>query len=388
MRRHESIAMLAVVAGAALGCQSSWDDGGLRESRFAGPPARSAHQTRNGLPPRGSSPDADTAMLLKYTARCALAEGQFLELDAGLNGSGDLHFPGAIGLAPEWRDGICDAGCQERVSACLIALTNRTGMHVELSLLAAGESFGDRLRPGPEDLDYPHQEGAFFGNVFSGQAFTCRGHAAGKALQVKRFCAVAPETCSGVAEYRDAGLCQDVCQQECRQLSDGSQRCAATTCRDPEGHDWRYPITTYLRNRIEAGNADVVIGAARRDDELDSLDRGDSARFALVDFGHRGRSVSELALRIAGRGRGGRIEAWLDGKRRLGVLDVRDTAGIVEEQVAPLAVERITGRHALVLKVVSGRDIGRLSSVEVRRSGRSIRAITSIRARAARSRPL
>ena len=367
MRRHTTIVMLATVAGAALGCQSSRDDSsGLRESLFAGPPARSAHQTWNGLPPQGSSPDADTAMLLKYTARCALAEGQFLEWDAGPNAGAGLRFPGGIGLAPEWRDGTCDAGCQERVSACLIALTNRTGMHVELSMLAAGESFGDRLRPGPEDLDYPHQEGAFFGNVFSGQAFACRGDAAGKAPQVKRFCAVAPETCSGLAEYRDAGLCQDVCQLECRRLPDGSQRCAATICRDPEGHVWRHPITTYLRNRIEAGNADVVIGSARRDGELDSLDRGDSARFALVDFGRRPRSVSELALRIAGRGRGGRIEAWLDGKRRLGVVDVRDTAGIIKEQVAPLAAERITGRHALVLKVVSGKDIGRLASLEVR----------------------
>jgi hypothetical protein len=305
-------------------------------------------------------------MLLKYTARCALAEGQFLEWDGGSNAGAGLRFPGAIGLAPEWRDGICGAACQEKVSACLIALTNRTGKHVELSLLAAGESFGESLRPGPEDLGYPHQEGAFFGNVFSGQAFACRGDAAGKALQVKRFCAVAPETCSGVAEFRDAGRCEDVCEKECRQLPDGSQRCAATSCRYPEGRVWRYPITTYLRNRIEAGNADVVHGSARRDGELDSLDRGDSARFALVDFGRGLRSVSELALRIAGRGRGGRIEAWLDGKRRLGVLDVRDTAGTVEEQVAPLAAAGITGRHALVLKVVSGRDIGRLASVEVR----------------------
>lgn len=367
MRHHKkSIVMLAIVAGAALGRRSTGDGGGLRAPRVAGPPAGSAHQTWNGFPPAGSSPDQDTAMLLKYTARCALPEGQFLEWDGGTNSGARLRFSGSIGLAPEWRDGTCDVACQEKVSACLISLSNRTGKHVELSLLAAAASFGDRLRPGPEDRDYPHQEGAFFGNVFSGQAFACRGQAAGKALQVKRFCAVAPETCSGVAEFRDAGLCEDVCEQECRRLPDGSQRCAATSCRDPEGHVWRYPITTYLRNRIEAGNADVVIGSARRDGELDSLDRGDSARFALVDFGRGLGSVSKLVLRIAGRGRGGRIEAWLDGKRRLGVLDVRDTAGIVEEQIAPLSAGGISGRHTLVLKVVSGRDIGRLSTVEVR----------------------
>jgi hypothetical protein len=34
--------------------------------------------------------------------------------------------------------------------------------------------------------------------------------------------------------------------------------------------------------------------------------------------------------------------------------------------VTALATAGITGRHALVLKIVAGRDIGRLSTVEVR----------------------
>jgi hypothetical protein len=317
--------------------------------------------------PAAAAEDERT-MLLKYTARCALGEGQFLE--SAVRGPGHRlgrRFPGALGLAPEWLQGTCGPDCQEKVSACLIALTNRTGKHVALSLLSGSPALGAAFRANADDAEFPHQEGAFFGNVFSGQAFTCRGRDADEAPEVKRFCAVAPQTCGGLADYRDAGRCEDVCQEECRTLPDGSERCAASVCQDPDGHLWRYPLTTYLRSRIEAGNADRVRGAKRHDGELDSLDRGDSARFDLVDFGRRARSRSTLVLRIAGRHGGGRIEVWLDGKRRLGAVQVRDTAtGVPEEQAAPLVTRGITGRHTLLLKVAAGRDIGRLSTIELR----------------------
>jgi hypothetical protein len=75
------------------------------------------------------------AMLLKYAARCALRADQ--SLDAPPDASGHVDkLPGLMGLAPEWRDGTCDQSCQEKVSSCLIALINRTGKHVQLSLLS------------------------------------------------------------------------------------------------------------------------------------------------------------------------------------------------------------------------------------------------------------
>ena len=110
--------------------------------------------------------DEERAMLLKYTARCALAEGQFLE-------AAEFHparrFPGALGLAPEWLQGTCGPACQEKVSSCLIALTNRTGRHVALSLLSGAPGLGAAFRASDDDVAFPHQEGAFFGNVFSGR---------------------------------------------------------------------------------------------------------------------------------------------------------------------------------------------------------------------------
>jgi hypothetical protein len=213
----------------------------------------------NGLA-AGSAADPLQEMLLKYTARCALPEGQWLEM-AEPNGGGVRRFPGSLGLAPEWRDGECGVACQEKVSSCLIALTNRTGRHVELSLLSAAPSIGEKFRPSADDIPFPNQEGAFFGNVFTGRAFACQGSGADKAPQVKRFCAVEPESCSGLAEFRDAGRCEDACQLECQPLPDGSQRCAAVSCRDPDGGVWQHPITTYLRNprdRAHTGRAAVA----------------------------------------------------------------------------------------------------------------------------------
>jgi hypothetical protein len=114
------------------------------------------------------------AMLLKYAARCALRPDQ--SLDSPPDDSGHVEkLPGALGLAPEWRDGTCDQSCQEKVSSCLIALINRTGKHVQLSLLSNAPSLSTKLLPNDDDLGFPHQEGAFFGNVFSGEAYACRG---------------------------------------------------------------------------------------------------------------------------------------------------------------------------------------------------------------------
>ena len=163
-----------------------------------------------------------------------------------------------MGIAPEWRDGHCDRECQEKVSSCLIALSNRTGKHVQVSVLSASPAMlksSQDLKPGDSDLGFPHQEGAFFGNVFAGEAYACRGSAAEKGAQVKRFCALEPESCTGMAEFTDAGLCEQACDMSCVSLSDGSQRCAANACTDPQGRRWAFHITTYLRNQIEAANA-------------------------------------------------------------------------------------------------------------------------------------
>jgi hypothetical protein len=241
--------------------------------------------TSNGLVGGGREPREGRAlttaqsMLWKYTARCALPAGQELEASDAATGE-ILRFPGLFGIAPGWREGTCDARCQESVSACLIALTNRTGKHVLVSLLSAAvPSLGSSMAPNENDVGFPHQEGAFFGNVFAGEAYVCRGNAAEKGQQVKRFCALEPASCSGLATFVDAGRCDDVCQMSCTNLPDGTERCAARSCKDPKGRVWTVPITTYLRNRVEAANADTVEGLTVADDGLRPIVGGAAATF-------------------------------------------------------------------------------------------------------------
>ena len=64
----------------------------------------------------------------------------------------------------------------------------------------------------------------------------------------------------------------------------------------------------------------------------------------------------------------GQIEAWLDGRERLGVLKVaaRAKAGKAHEQVMPLRAHQLAGRHALELRIVAGHDIGRVATIELR----------------------
>lgn len=89
--------------------------------------------------------------LLRYVAVCAL--------DSTKQVAGH---PGYYGLAPQWFDGACDAGCQHWVSACLLAHAN-----------ALGESFPILVRgPHPNlaatDPAFSYQEAAFYGNLFGG----------------------------------------------------------------------------------------------------------------------------------------------------------------------------------------------------------------------------
>ncbi len=305
------------------------------------------------------------ALLWKYTARCALRADQELEAPAG-RGSEKLKFKGSLGLAPEWREGRCDDACQEKVSSCLAALTNQTGDHVQLSLLSAAPSLASLMSANENDLAYPFQEGAFFGNVFAGEAYVCRGRDADKGAQLKRFCALAPGLCSGIAKFSDAGPCEQSCEMSCTALSDGSARCAAVRCRDPKGRVWSHPITTYLRDRIEAGNADAISGAASRDSGLEELHDGGWAIYRKVDFGRRPGGVRRVVASVRAAEGGGHIEVWLDGGRRLAVLRVRSTGGVVKDLAAAAEARGLSGQHDLLLTFSGLHAAARVADIALR----------------------
>ena len=44
-----------------------------------------------------------------------------------------------------------------------------------VSIMSGDTTMGKYVVPGTSDLGFPHQEGSFFGNVFSGEAYACQG---------------------------------------------------------------------------------------------------------------------------------------------------------------------------------------------------------------------
>jgi len=283
--------------------------------------------------------------------------------DAGIS---ERSFPGLVGLAPEWLSGKCTADCQERVSACLLAFVNRTGKHVEISLTSAAPSMIGRLGPNAQDKPFPHQEGAFFGNMWTGKAFGCRGAESGKGPQVKRFCAADPASCSSeLATFVDAGACRDVCQMRCFAIDGTEQRCAAVSCRDPAGVVWRHPITTLLRNRIEAANADEVSAAALTGSGLRPQNPGASGTFEAVDFGSDSRPQRTLVATLEGATVGAEVEVWLGRERRLGSGKTIVSAAGLQRLLIALRTARVVGAHPIVLHFTGGTALGQLNDIEL-----------------------
>ncbi len=106
---------------------------------------------------------------MSYIVRCALPSGHTI---TAKDSSGKSYsFAGAIGTAPEWETGTCNTTCQERMTACLLAHVNTSGVHIPIWLDSEGAiGWG-------QNTSYPFQEGSFFGNVFVNppKGYFCNG---------------------------------------------------------------------------------------------------------------------------------------------------------------------------------------------------------------------
>jgi hypothetical protein len=194
-------------------------------------------------------------MTASYLVRCALDAGTSIAVK-DYTGS-TLKLSGEIGLAPEWKEGQCSTACEEKISACLMALTNGEGQHVELEMTAPFDDVGV-----DNSSAFPYQEAAFFGNVFSDppQAFYCIGkdYAVVSSRSIEHL---ATRACKGYTDkfgecpYVRAGLCNPAASS----TEEGVHQdymCFDTKktlrkCRDRDGGDrkWLYPITTFRNVR-------------------------------------------------------------------------------------------------------------------------------------------
>jgi hypothetical protein len=120
---------------------------------------------------------ADGRDVYAYLINCALPDGTTIH--ASVPGaadttqpdtlytctSGECSFPGGIGLAEYWIDHKLDSKGQGWVSACVFARVNAHDTAEPISLRGPH----DALTVSPDEaLQFPIQEGAFYGNLFTG----------------------------------------------------------------------------------------------------------------------------------------------------------------------------------------------------------------------------
>ena len=101
---------------------------------------------------------------LKYLVNCALPDSVVL---ISVQGKERFTFAGHLGLAPEWLKTPLTPIQERWVSACMLALTNYAGKHVDVSLHAKPGSAPFLGQSKEETRAYSLAEGGFFGNLFS-----------------------------------------------------------------------------------------------------------------------------------------------------------------------------------------------------------------------------
>lgn len=186
-----------------------WAGNGLEDPEVGGVSPGYALSTKQGLDPNGFLLSTDAGIeVATYLVECALSADQSLSKTRKSDGQ-TFVLAGAVGLAPEWRDGACGVECQEWVTACMLARTNVTGTSVALWLSAAHPAIG--LGHG---LDYPLYEATFYGNLFQDPdaMYLCRGTDAGQGGSLGdylrgRTCGGAPPEDCGFTQW---GSCGDV----------------------------------------------------------------------------------------------------------------------------------------------------------------------------------
>jgi len=190
---------------------------------------------------------------VSYMVRCALPAGHSITKKD--NQGVSYSFPGAIGLAPQWESGACDAMCQEYVSACLMAHVNTSGQHISIWLIGDGPlGFG-------LSSAYPYQEGSFFGNIFKSppSAYYCEGEDFNLAVVPGRLGAAIPG-----APYKDPFGATSACKKYCSPNSNGYSNC------DGFGHvltvyrDWD-PNTDYQLCSRKSGLCMTLDGGGTAD---------------------------------------------------------------------------------------------------------------------------
>lgn len=219
-----------------------------------------------GLSPSALSPAALAAlqaptavgvlsrMLVRYTVGCAFDKTQSFVFSwtSSLGVRHDEVYQGRLGLAPAWARGPLNRDGQQRVSACLGALTNYYGVPVLISMRSLEEPL-KTLTGSSELSQYAHIEGAFFGNLFATppRLYACYDDVnVERSRTAQRECAAGHATLDPVTGEQRLQGCSLIqllgsCQQRCQKINGAGQY--YPSCVDPEtGASTKSVMTTAL----------------------------------------------------------------------------------------------------------------------------------------------
>lgn len=163
-------------------------------------------------PGSGLETSAEGRKFLKYAIDCALPKGAHVKI--AHDNSVDNR-EGVFGLAQDWLNGPLSDHAMRWVSACYLALVNGLGVHVYVSLRGNHPALIASVTE-MERSDFPYQEAAFYGNVFSEQpiAYVCSG-ASGPMMspaRARRICSdLSPNAPFTRCNMVLTGKCSDVC---------------------------------------------------------------------------------------------------------------------------------------------------------------------------------
>jgi hypothetical protein len=155
--------------------------------------------------------DTDAQQFMEYLVGCALDSSQSLAWKDPSTQT--VHqWTGRLGLCSQWETQAPSLECMTRVSACLLARNNPSGVTVNLSV--RGENAADASMfwvDATEAADFTVREGAFYGNIFEPAALAARvyvdrtnvvqgkGQKVRGAVYQKMFACHAPEWTAGLA---------------------------------------------------------------------------------------------------------------------------------------------------------------------------------------------
>jgi hypothetical protein len=168
------------------------------------------------------SPGADgdlSRQFVAYAVGCALTPSQSFSF-SWTDSSSVVHnetYWGLLGLVPTWSSQPLSVNGQQWVSACLASRVNWYGVPVLISSRGNNAELSKKVTTDNEIMTYTHEEGAFWGNLFtvSPAVYTCNHAPSNTYSRSKmRDCSAGHLLSTGVAEcgiIHIVGPCSTYC---------------------------------------------------------------------------------------------------------------------------------------------------------------------------------